>query len=242
MATGDRVTPADLDRSAAARGALYQLLARLFDEPDEELHAAMDDGTLGREVASLLDGADLAVDPPALGTDDDHELLCARFNDLFEVGFAVATDRTNGEVEGDGPPVPLYENRYRPDATWDEVNGDLARAFDHFGVTVDEQRREHHDHLRLELEFAGYLARAAAAVDEDAARARRDLLDRHLLPFARGVRSRVDDEPGTGVYDGVAELLVAVVEADLADLRDRYGTADDGRDRAATGNGGGDGP
>lgn len=205
----------DVDEDAAARGVLYSLFAAAFDEPNRTLYDALADASLAAEIETILDRTTLSVDVPALSTDDDHDLLCARFNDVFDVGH-VSTGGID-EPEG-GPPVSLYESDYRDDASWQDVNMDLARAYDYYGLEVDEERREHHDHLRLQLEFAGYLARRAATGDDDAAAARRDFLERHLRVLADGMADRIADEVATGPYDGLVALLDAFTTADHADL------------------------
>ncbi|MFB6132830.1 MAG: molecular chaperone TorD family protein [Halanaeroarchaeum sp.] len=209
MATTESPPLAVDDPTAVARGTIYGTLAALFEEPDEEIYRALADGQLATELEVLLDRADLDVAIPALATDDDYELLCARFNDVFEVGYPE-------------PPVPLYESAHRTDGEWEDVNLDLARAYDYFGVSIDESVRDHHDHLQLELEFAGYLSRVAATGDEDGVRrARRDFLDRHLDPFVSAVATELDDEVETGVYADIVDATESFVAADLADLTNR---------------------
>ena len=223
----DRGTPAelldpdDVDRDAAARGRLYSLLARGFRHPDETLHAAAVDGSLAAAVDDLADTVDLALDPPAPGTDDDFETLCARYNDLFVVGYATYEDRTDGSLASEGPPVPLYETTYRPEASWADVNLDLARAYDYFGLEVDQADRDNHDALPLQLEFAAYLARREALGEGGGAAARLDLLDRHLSYVAAGVCNGLADESGTGLYGDLGDLLAALVQAEQADLGER---------------------
>ena len=213
--------PADADSQAAARGGLYALAARAFTEPDPELYEAIDSGALDAECRTLVERSGLDLDPPDLTTGDDRERLCARYNDLFVVGHTVVEDRTDGTIDAEGPAVSLYESAYRPDASWTDVNLDLARVYDYFGVEVDEGRRENHDHLRLQLEFAGFLCRREAAVDETAARARLDFLDRHLAVCAEGVAGALADEPGTDVFGELADFVDRLVQADTADLDGR---------------------
>ncbi len=231
-------TVVEPDPDAAARGTAYALLARAFSHPDEGFHEALRAGEVAEQFASLLDRTPLDVDVPLPRTDDDYETLCARYNDLFVVGHAEYEDRTDGSLNATGPPVPLYESEYRPDVSWNDVNLDLARAYDYYDLTVDTDDREHHDHLRLQLEFAGYLARRAAVEEEgetsDASRsssehrsdggadaARLDFLDRHLRHVAEGVAEKVAEEPGTGAYGEFAALLDAVTAADRAELVER---------------------
>jgi DMSO reductase family type II enzyme chaperone len=246
--TTDRVPVEEVDAAAAARGGVYALLASLFDEPNESLYDRLATGRVDDTCRRLLATTGLAVDPVELTVAEERDRLCARFNSLFTVGHAGYADRTDGTLDAQGPPVPLYESSHR-DVPWRDLNVDLARAYDYFGLEVDTDRREHHDHLRYQLEFAGYLARRQAAARTDVAapqtgnddagtgegtatgpaalaRARRDFLDRHLVPFADGVAERTADEPGTGLYGEAASLLDRFVRADREDLRDRFDGGD----------------
>jgi DMSO reductase family type II enzyme chaperone len=202
--------PPVADTESGARGAIYGLLARLFEEPDPEIHAALAAGEFDDHLASLVRTAGLAgLEVPGLRTDDDHDLLCARFNDIFAVGYP-------------DPPVPRYESSYAAEGEWESINLDLARAYDYFGAAIDERERDHHDHLVLELEFAGYLARLAAVEDRpDLEQARKDFLDRHLLGFAEDLESAIAAEVETGIYDDLVSFLAAFVEADRRALAAR---------------------
>lgn len=191
------------DREAAARGEIYGLLARLFEEPDDATHEALRSGEIGEQLTELVAHSDLDdLQVPSLETADDRDLLAARFNDLFEVGYPE-------------PPVPLYESAYVDEGQWDRINVDLARAYDYFGVSMDQEHREHHDHLVLQLEFAGYLARLAAIeAREDPRMARRDFLARHLVDFAADMQAAIEDEVETGIYDELVAFLAAFARAD----------------------------
>lgn len=210
--TTETKTPEDTpirSTTAAARGTVYGTLASLFAEPDESMYATLEDGTLEADLERLVARTELDVTAPSMTTRDEYDLLCARFNDIFEIGYP-------------DPPVPLYESEYQPEGSWDDVNLDLARAYDYFDVSVDDSEREHHDHLQLELEFAGYLARLAAVTDDDAVRqARRDFLDRHLESFVASIEDAIDDEVETGIYDDVVSFMERFVTADLGDLQAR---------------------
>lgn len=214
----DRIEP-----DPGARGAVYGVLARCFRDPDERLHEGLDDGSLAAELGELVDRTRLDVGVPTLRTDRDHDDLCALYNDLFVIGFSRTVDRTDGTIENEGPAVPLYESAYRSDVSWSDVNLDLARAYEHFGVEIDGEDREHHDYLPLVLEFAGYLCRREAAVDPGVARARLDFHDRHLRVVADGLVGRMREEPNTGVYGDLAAFLDSFTSADVEDLADRVG-------------------
>ena len=211
----------DIDLDAAARGIVYRTLAQAFRHPTAELHGLAASGDLAAELAQCLDRTALGVSVPELRTDDDYETLAARYNDLFELGYSEYTDRTDGSLSAEGPPVPLYESKYRPDQSWNDVNLDLARAYDYYGLEIDQDDRDNHDALTYELEFAAFLARREAAVDESAAAARLDFHDRHLGHLAAGVADRLADEPGTGIYCRLGEFMEQFVRADRNDLAER---------------------
>jgi DMSO reductase family type II enzyme chaperone len=230
----DRLAPSAVNREAAARGGVYALLAVLFDEPDESVYDRLAAGDIDATCRDLVAESGLDVTPPDLTVEEDHDTLCARFNDLFTVGYAEYEDRTDGSLDSEGPAVSLYETAYRPDASWTDVNLDLARAYDYFGLEVDESARDNHDFLPYQLEFAGYLARreAEAAADREAARqqarARLDLHDRHLHVVAGGVADRMAEEAGTGLFGEVADFCARFVRADQRALADRFEGGDGG--------------
>jgi DMSO reductase family type II enzyme chaperone len=208
----------EVETETSARGAVYALAARAFTEPDDELYPVLADGAFDEAFAALVDRTGLDVDPPDLTVDDERDTLAARYNDLFVVGYSEVIDGTDGTIESQGPPVSLYESAYRTEVSWNDVNLDLARAYEYFGVEVDQDERRHHDHVRLELEFAGYMCRLAATVDEDAQRARLDFHDRHLRVLVSGLRDELEDEPGTSLYGRLARFLDAFSAADVEDL------------------------
>ena len=228
MATNEpTTTPEDIadevETDAAARGTIYALAARAFTEPDADLYAALAGGDLEAEFETLLDRTALDVEPPALDVEDDHDTVRARYNDLFVVGYTEVVDRTDGTVNSQGPPVSLYESDYRPEVSWNDVNLDLARAYEYFGCQIDRDERDNHDNLRIQLEFMGYLCRREAAVDPDVAAARLDFHDRHLRVVVDGVASALAEEPGTGYYGPLADFLDRFSDADVADLAARRG-------------------
>ncbi|WP_416841343.1 molecular chaperone TorD family protein [Haloferax sp. DFSO52] len=218
----DRVDPEHVDRAAVARGGVYTLMAKLLDEPDESTYERLNSGEIQEMVERLVDASGLAVDPPNLTVEDDHDTLCARFNDLFTVGYAEYEDRTDGSLNAEGPAVSLYESSYRPEASWNDVNLDLARAYSYFGVEIDQSSRDNHDYLPYQLEFAGYLARQEAAGAADVAKARLDLCDRHLHVVTGGLAERISEEPGTALFGEVAAFVDRFVTADQQDLAERY--------------------
>ncbi|MFB6183794.1 MAG: molecular chaperone TorD family protein [Haloarculaceae archaeon] len=220
-ATRDGLDDLDLDPDPVGRGALYAAFATLVEEPSKDVHERLADGRFEQRLRALFDRTTLDVTVPEIRTDDDYDGLCARYNDCFQLGYAEYEDRSDGTLSSSGPPVPIHESSYRDDAAWNDVNVDLTRAYDYFGVETDADRRRHHDHARLELEFMGYLCRREAAVDPDVARARLDFADRHLHVLATGMADAVATEPGTDVYEPLLTTLDELVDADRRDLADR---------------------
>jgi DMSO reductase family type II enzyme chaperone len=216
-----RADPAAAAPGTVARGAVYGFLATAFEAPGERFHAVLRDGEADDRIGALLGRTGLDVDPPDLHTDDDYETLCARYNDLFVLGYSEVLDPTDGTIDSRGPPVPPYESSYRDEVSWTDVNLDLARAYEYFGVDVDTEERENHDYAPLILEFAGYLCRLEALGKDEVADARLDLLDRHVRPLVEGLAGALDDEPGTGVYGDVAALADRFTGAEVADLAAR---------------------
>lgn len=224
--------PDGVDPEPSARGALYALCSRIFTDPDDELYALLADGTVTDECRALLDQTTLSVDPPDLTVAEDHETVSARFNDLFVIGYSEVVDKTDGTMNNQGPPVSLYESDYRSEISWNQVNLDLARAYEFFGCEVDQEIRRNHDHLKLELEFMSYLCRREAAVDPGVAAARLDFHDRHLRVFAEGLAAAVEAESGTGIFGRAADFLERLATADVEELASREieepATRDDG--------------
>ncbi|MEA1931968.1 MAG: molecular chaperone TorD family protein [Euryarchaeota archaeon] len=213
--------PDGVDPEPSARGALYALCSRIFTDPDDELYALLANGTVTRECRTLLDHTTLSVEPPDFTVAEDHKTVSARFNDLFVIGYSEVVDKTDGTMNNHGPPVSLYESDYRSEISWNEVNLDLARAYEFFGCEVDQEIRRNHDHLKLELEFMSYLCRREAAVDPGVAAARLDFHDRHLRVFAEGLADAVEDESGTEIFGRAADFVKRLVKADIEELAHR---------------------
>lgn len=212
-----------ISTDTGARGGVYALSAKAFDQPSETFYRELETGRIDELFATLVDRSGLDVQSPDMTVDEDRETVAARFNDLFVVGYSEVIDKTDGTIESYGPPVSLYESDYRSEVSWNDVNLDLARAYEYFGVQVDQETRRNHDHIRLQLEFMGYLCRREAAVDPDVAAARLDFHDRHLRVVTEGISDALGNEPGTGIYGRLAEFLDRFTAADVDDLAARQG-------------------
>ncbi len=207
----------EIDKKAASKGGIYTLLSHCFPPPEQNFYESLKSGELEKEIKNLLETSGLEIDF-SFSLDDDYDILNARYNDLFIVSFSRYKNRTIGELETEGPTVPLYESSYREGSSWKEINLDLARAYDYFGLEMDDSYREHHDHIRLQLEFAGYLCRLESFGEKSARKARLDFLDRHLRVLTDNIYKNLKKEPGTGIYENFANLLDSFTKKDREDL------------------------
>lgn len=187
---------------------LYAAYARLLAFPSRELPAALADGSLEAELRELHQRAGHGASP-RLRAGAQVELE-ATYIATFEVGVPE-------------PPVPLYESAYaRPDrAGRRALLEELVRFYEFFGLELGDAAEEAPDHLTVELEFVAALAQLERLAGERGAataaflRARRDMLQRHLLPFLEDVcRGPLPD----GLYRPALHALHEVVRADAARL------------------------
>lgn len=162
-----------------ARSRLFGLLGECFTYPDAEFVAAVADGSLAALLATLCDaidprlraGLDLApLADPAL----QLEALAVEYTRLFDAGARGTGCPLNGGLQV-GPQMKVME--------------EAVRFYNHFGLTLAEDRKELPDHLTTELEFLHFLSfqEAQAGADEESLRglqrAQRDFLARHPLAW-----------------------------------------------------------
>lgn len=201
-------------RSTEARSELYQSLATLCSFPTEALAADLADGSAARAIGSLvaalpyrLDQLSPGLEQPALTYLD----LQSEYIRLFDLPG--------------GARAPLYTgvvSRSRREAM-----EELLRFYRHFGLTLAEGSHDLPDAVPTVLEFLQFLVflegEAEGQDAEPARRAQRDLLTRHVVPWADHAAGRVAAHAELPVYAAVTGLLqqfarseVAYVEATLA--------------------------
>ncbi|MCK9518469.1 MAG: molecular chaperone TorD family protein, partial [Dehalococcoidia bacterium] len=95
-----------------------------------------------------------------------------------------------------GSACPLYTGVYARQRR--EAMEELLRFYRHFGLTLSEDPRDLPDSVPTVLEFLQFLAwREARAEDGDDGmalrKARRDIVQRHLGPWAKGTSERLAD-------------------------------------------------
>jgi DMSO reductase family type II enzyme chaperone len=207
--------------NAAARSALYALFAEAFGYPRGELLEAIRTGELARRLQEWIE----KLTPPLRGSINwqaladaggTEEALPAEYTRLFDPGVSA-------------PPCPLYGGMHiEPQmATMEEV----LRFYHHFGLTPTGRNRDTPDHLTAELEFLHVLAYGEAdltARDEDPSSyrlGRRDFIARHPGRWVPLLRAKLERQQPMAFYSELAQLLERCLNADLAELEARCGSA-----------------
>jgi len=201
----------DSARATAGRSRLYQILALAFAFPDEDLHAAVRDGSLATALADTcralpydVSGAltsDLCAAPDAY-VDFESEYIR-----LFDVGAA-------------GPPCPLYGGVYIGDRM--KVMEDATRFYNFFHLRLSSQLRELPDHITTELEFLHYLtfreaeARQAESDPSSLLRAERDFLARHLCKWVPRLQAKLAKQHAAPFFPALVRLAAAFFTRDHA--------------------------
>ena len=193
----------------------YLLMRDLLSFPSRALAESVRDGSLARALQDAR--PDVAGDPSLVAL-SDPTLTDAALEALYIALF-----------DGAGPAraCPLYTGvfaRSRRDAM-----EELARFYRHFSVTSDTDARDLPDSVPTVLEFLGLLAegeRAASGSARGAFRAaRRDVLERHLVPWCREASARLGAAESSPLYASAIALLELVARRDLAALDAVYASA-----------------
>ena len=199
------------EQNAAARSRLYQLLAAAFGFPDDDLFAAVCDGSFAAALAQTCAalpydlGAALAAglhDTGGAYADFESEYIR-----LFDVGPA-------------GPPCPLYGGVYAGDRM--KTMEDATRFYNFFQLRLVPQVRELPDHITTELEFLHYLtfreveARQRGMDPSPLLRATRDFLARHLSKWVPRMQARLAKQTTCAFFPALVQFAVTFFAADHA--------------------------
>lgn len=189
---------------------LYGLLGELLSFPGPGLAAAVSDGRVREAVEHMLshvqnEGAPTPLDGLSPGHVGDKDLE-AEYIRLFDAP--------------DGKPTPLYTGVYSPRRR--DAMEELLRTYRHFGLTVDSNSHDLPDYVPTVLEFLRFLTLGEETGDETALpafqAAKADILQRHLLPWARETVTRLADRAAGPFYPGVVTLAREFAERQLAAL------------------------
>lgn len=207
--------------SAAARSALYALLAEAFGYPRGELLDAIRSGELANRMREWA----AQIDPPLSGPIDwpalevagaGADALPAEFTRLFDPGTSASPCALYGGLHV-GPQMTTME--------------EVLRFYQHFGLAPTGVSRDTPDHLTAELEFLHVLAYGEAdlgARGEDTTSwrlGRRDFIARHPGRWVPLMRAKLGQHNPLPFYAGLVGLLEQCMAADLAELETRHGSA-----------------
>ncbi|MGI6559430.1 MAG: TorD/DmsD family molecular chaperone [Limnochordia bacterium] len=203
------------------KSVLYDLLARGFDYPDDELAASLTTSNqeesflwrLGQAAALLGEGA-LAENLEAM---DDFISTYSEPEDLL---LELQKDYTRACFASRPRLVPLFESVYKEGKLLQDSTFQVARLYYEAGLQAEQKLDLPPDHIAVELEFMSYLClqhfeALQKGEDELAARAeelQRELLDNHLLEFATSFAARFQEHGRTPFYRNLASCLAKVMD------------------------------
>ena len=136
------------ENDTTARSAVYHVLGRLFNVPDQDSR----DAAVGGEWADRLVGAAALLAYPfdfgsaSIPDTVDAGAFQTEYLRLFEVGPGT-----------DGPGAPLYGGVYKTGDRMRQLE-EVVRFYEYFGLTTSPEDPRPADHLATELEFMQYLA------------------------------------------------------------------------------------
>lgn len=202
---------------AAARAALYSLLAQALNYPDKDLVESLCQGDLLGETLDALE---------VLGITGMEDYL----NGLQKESTAASVDQAALllEIEKDytwmcfaSKPrrlVYLYESVYNEGNLFAESTFKIARLYYDAGLKIEEDFRLPPDHIAVELEFMSFLSfkemdgikTGDSKVADYAVELQSKTLEEHLNNFALTVADNIGKHAKTSFYQGVAKVMRAL--------------------------------
>ena len=194
--------------TAQSRAEFYGLLAELLSFPTRDLAEAISAGEVAHTVHVLAPALPFAIEVnrPELAEAIDSASLESEYIRLFD-------------LPGGGPPCPLYTGVYAP-ARRDAME-EILRFYRFFGLTIADRGKDLPDAVPTVLEFLEFLA-----LKDDTFAAQRDVLARHVVPWATTTNSRLPKRAPGPFYSGVIALAHEFLVADCANLENELGAAD----------------
>lgn len=208
-------------RPAAARSRLYGLLGECLTYPDAEFVSAVCDGTLATLVRSLCeaidpglsDNLDLAIlHDPAAGL----EALAVEYTRLFDAGRHGTHCSLNGGLQV-GSQMTVME--------------EAVRFYNHFGLSLAEDRKELPDHLTTQLEFLHFLSTAEQMRVERGEPgtawelAQRDFIARHPGRWVPVMREKLAALEPLPIFSCLTGLVAQLLAHELHRLEAVHGAA-----------------
>lgn len=194
-----------VSRQRQARRETYGLLAELLSFPTPGLAEALAAGTVSASVEGLARSLPYRLLPPAgLAAALQPSELEPEYIRLFD-------------LPGGGSPCPLYTGVYSP-ARRDAME-ELLRFYRFFGLTMAQRGHDLPDAVPTVIEFQQFLVlREEAAGSSESRKAQRDILRRHLLPWASATHQRLPKRDPGPWYEAIVAFAAHFFAADLAYL------------------------
>lgn len=190
----------------SARGHLYALLGELFSFPTADLAAAISSGEIAHTLHVLSGSLPYAIDAglPGLSEVVGGDEIGAEYIRLFD-------------LPGGGPTCPLYAGVYARNRQ--DAMEEILRFYRFFGLTTASAGRDLPDSVPTILEFLQFLVLREESRHEESQAAQRDVLGRHLLPWAAATVTRLPKRRPEPFYRDLVGLAHAFAGAELEYLR-----------------------
>lgn len=203
---------------AAARAALYSLLAQGLNYPDEDLAESI---CRGDYVAGLIDSLEV------LGIKGLEEYLGMLQKEYTGAGVDQASMLL--EIEKDytwmcfsSKPrrlVYLFESVYNEGKLYEESTFQIARLYYEAGLKIEEDFRLPPDHIAVELEFMAFLSfqemdgikTGDSKRESYAVELQNRTLDEHLRKFALTLADNLGKHAKTSFYRSVANVMTVLL-------------------------------
>lgn len=199
---------------AAARAALYSLLAQALNYPDRDLVESLCQGDYVGEtldalevlgITGLEDCLEGLQKESTAANVDQAGLLLEIEKDYTWMCFASKPRRL----------VYLFESVYNEGKLFDESTFKIARLYYDAGLKVEEDFRLPPDHIAVELEFMSFLSfkemdgikTGDGKIADYAVELQTKTLDEHLRTFALTVADSMGKHAKTSFYRVVAQVM-----------------------------------
>ncbi|HNR52206.1 MAG: chaperone protein TorD [Deltaproteobacteria bacterium ADurb.BinA179] len=202
---------------AAAKAALYSLLAQALNYPEKDLVDNLCQGGFLGEIMDALDVLGIEGLRSSLETFQKEytdpgvnrkNLLLEIEKDYTWMCFASKPRRL----------VYLFESVYNEGKLFDESTFQIARLYYEAGLKVEESFRLPPDHIAVELEFMAFLSfkelegikAGDRKIEEYAVELQNRTLDEHLRKFALAVAANLGKHAKAGFYQLTAQVVTAL--------------------------------
>ncbi|HHW40080.1 MAG TPA: molecular chaperone TorD family protein [Syntrophomonadaceae bacterium] len=207
-----------------ARTALYSLLAKATDYPDEALFESL---VRGEFTSQLRKAGSKVLRGECL--DRELEAIEMSYTDKGNLLLELQKDYTRMCFASKPRLVPLFESVYKEGKLFQESTFEIAMLYDQAGLKLAQDFKLPPDHITLELEFMAYLCfqegKAVGSCNGEnekiATYLQREVLEKHVGQFGISFAERLEKHARHPFYRSMACLLVEFLLTELS----RCGTA-----------------